>query len=87
MTSVKPLVFRKGGKQRYGRGFSRGEVREAGLSLKEALKLKIPIDLRRKTVYKENVAAIKEFLEGKKQYQLARREENLKAERILNLIV
>ena len=66
MTSVKPLVFRKGGKQRYGRGFSRGEVREAGLSLKEALKLKIPIDLRRKTVYKENVAAIKEFLEGEK---------------------
>ncbi len=66
MISVKPLVFRKGGKQRYGRGFSRGEVREAGLSLKEALKLKIPIDLRRKTVYKENVAAIKEFLEGKK---------------------
>ena len=66
MTSVKPLVFRKGGKQRYGRGFSRGEVREAGLSLKEALKLKIPIDLRRKTVYKENVAAIKEFLESEK---------------------
>ncbi len=59
MISVKPLVFRKGGKQRYGRGFSRGEVREAGLSLKEALKLKIPIDLRRKTVYKENVAAIR----------------------------
>ncbi len=66
MTSVKPLVFRKGGKQRYGRGFSRGEVREAGLSLKEALKLKIPIDLRRKTAYKENAAAIKKFLEGKK---------------------
>ena len=66
MISVKPLVFRKGGKQRYGRGFSRGEVREAGLSLKEALKLKIPIDLRRKTVYKENVAVIKEFLEGEK---------------------
>ena len=66
MTSVKPLVFRKGGKQRYGRGFSRGEVREAGLNLKEALKLKIPIDLRRKTAYKENVAAIKEFLESEK---------------------
>jgi len=66
MQGIKPLVLRKGGKKRYGRGFSREELKEAGLSLKEALKLKIPIDLRRKTKYKENVTAVKEFLKSKK---------------------
>jgi|Deesub1362A_J573_1020465.scaffolds.fasta_scaffold02222_9 large subunit ribosomal protein L13e len=67
MINVRPLVFRKGGKQRNGRGFSRGELKEAGLSLKDALKLKIPIDKRRKTLYKENVSAIKKLLENQKR--------------------
>lgn len=65
--NIRPLVFKKGGKQRHGRGFSRGELKQAGLSLKEALKLKIPIDKRRKTLYKENISAIKELLESKKR--------------------
>lgn len=66
MISIKPIVFKKGGKQRFGKGFSREELRKVGLSLKGALKLGIPVDHRRGTVHEENVSAIKDFLESKK---------------------
>lgn len=46
-----------------GRGFSRNELKEAGVSIKEALKKGIPIDLRRKTMYPENVQTITNRLE------------------------
>lgn len=67
MTTIKPTVYKKGGKQRRGKGFSREELKKAGLSLREALKLVIPVDSRRKTAYKENVAVIRRFLKGKKK--------------------
>ena len=63
MMVFKPKVFKKSGKQRFGRGFSREELKKAGTSLKEALKLGIPVDFRRKTVYQENIEAIKTLLE------------------------
>ena len=66
MMVVKPKVFKKGGKQRFGRGFSREELKKAGLSLTEALKLGIPLDSRRRTVHEENVEVVKAFLESKK---------------------
>ena len=66
MTTIKPIVFKKGGKQRYGKGFSREELKKAGLSLKEALKLGIPVDSRRRTVHEGNINVVKGFLEGKK---------------------
>jgi ribosomal protein L13E len=66
MITVKSKVFRKAGKQRYGKGFCREELKRAGLSLKEALKLGIPVDSRRKTAHEENVKAVKTFLESKK---------------------
>jgi large subunit ribosomal protein L13e len=66
MMAIKPTVFKERGKQRLGKGFSRGELRKAGLSLKEALKLKIPVDSRRRTVHEENVKIIKSFLGTKK---------------------
>jgi ribosomal protein L13E len=66
MTAIKPVVFKKGGRQRYGKGFSREELKKAGLSLKEASKLGIPADSRRTTVHEENINVIKGFLEGKK---------------------
>ncbi len=62
MAVVKPLVFKKGRKQRLGRGFSLGELKEVKLSLKQALKLGIPVDLRRRTVHEDNVKFLKEFL-------------------------
>jgi large subunit ribosomal protein L13e len=66
MMAIKPMVFKKGGKQRYGKGFSREELKKAGLSFKEALKLGIPMDSRRRTVHEENVNAIKRFLKSRK---------------------
>jgi large subunit ribosomal protein L13e len=66
MIKAKPKVFIKAGKQRYGKGFSREELKRAGLSLKEALRFGIPVDSRRKTVHEENVEVAKTFLESKK---------------------
>lgn len=66
MIAVKPTVFKKDGKQRLGRGFSREELKKAGISVSDALKLGVPVDLRRRTVHEENVATVKEFLERKK---------------------
>lgn len=66
MIAVRPTVFKKDGKQRLGRGFSREELKKAGISVSEALKLGVPVDLRRRTVHEENVATVKEFLERKK---------------------
>lgn len=66
MTSTRPDVLKPGGKQRYGRGFSREELKKAGTSLAEALKLAIPVDSRRKTFHEENVEAVKSFLKTKK---------------------
>ncbi|MEB3816828.1 MAG: 50S ribosomal protein L13e [Desulfurococcales archaeon] len=47
---------------RRGRGFSLGELREAGLTPKQALKLGIYVDKRRRTVHPWNVEALKDFL-------------------------
>jgi len=66
MMTLKPKIFKKGGKQRHGRGFSREELKKAGLSVKEALKLGIPMDSRRRTIHDENVEAVKVFLESTK---------------------
>ncbi len=59
---IKAVVYRKGGKRRFGKGFSREELRAVGLSFKEALALKIPIDKRRKTSHKENIETLKNYL-------------------------
>jgi len=58
---VQSAVQKKGGTKE-GRGFSRGELREVGVDLKQALKLGMPIDLRRKTKHEENVKALKQHL-------------------------
>ena len=67
MTLIKPIIFKKGGKKRCGKGFSREELKKARLSLREALKLSIPIDSRRKTIHDENVNTIKRFLKSEKK--------------------
>ncbi len=50
-----------------GKGFSLKELKESGLSLQEAKKLKIRIDKRRKTSYPENVEALKKLKEQQQQ--------------------
>jgi len=48
---------------RPGKGFSELELKEAGLSIREARKLGIPIDLRRRSAHSWNIEALKKFLE------------------------
>ncbi|NWF96154.1 MAG: ribosomal protein L13e [Candidatus Thorarchaeota archaeon] len=50
-------------KSRIGRGFSRGEVSEAGLTVVECRRMGLMIDIRRRSSYPENVEALKRFLE------------------------
>jgi len=64
--TTRPKVFKNDGKQRFGRGFSREELKKAGTSLKEAVKLGLPIDDKRKTVHDENVAAAKTSLQERR---------------------
>ena len=66
MTTTKPKVFKNGGKQRFGRGFSREELKKAGSNMKEAVKLGLPVDDKRKTAHEENIEAVKTFLQEKK---------------------
>lgn len=47
------------GHQRNARGYSAGEIVEAGLTIQDVMKHKIRMDPRRKTTYKENVAELK----------------------------
>jgi large subunit ribosomal protein L13e len=60
--TITAKVLKPDRKQRAGRGFSRDELKQAGTNPKDALKLKIPIDLKRKSVHEENVATLKAFL-------------------------
>lgn len=73
MMTTKPKIFKKDGKQRHGKGFSREELKKAGLSLKEALKSGIPIDSRRRTTHEDNIEAVKALLEDKKAKTKPRR--------------
>ncbi len=73
MTFTKPKVFKKNGKQRCGKGFSREELKKAGLSFKEALRLGIPVDSRRRTSHKENVKGARAFLKNKSTSKPKRR--------------
>jgi ribosomal protein L13E len=69
MTTIKRArakVFKNDGKQRAGRGFSREELKKAGSSLKEALRLGVPVDDKRKTVHEENVDAVRALLQERK---------------------
>jgi len=64
----KPIVvtrFKDKIKIREGKGFSKLELKEAGLSLDLAKKLGLRIDKRRKTMHKENVETLKKLLESK----------------------
>jgi ribosomal protein L13E len=61
MHHIKPKILKPDGKQRSGRGFSREELKKAGLNTAEAKKLEIPVDKRRKTAHDQNVEIIKAY--------------------------
>jgi len=66
MRGAKSKVFKRDGKQRYGRGFSVGELKKAGLDSKGAIKSGVLVDFRRKTAHEENVKVVKSFLGDRK---------------------
>ena len=59
---IEATVYKKNGKPRKGKGFSRKELEKVGLNIKEALKLGISIDKRRSSAYKENVKILENFV-------------------------
>ncbi len=50
-------------KIRVGKGFSKGEITAAGLTLDRAEELGIPVDKRRKSIHKENIELLKDFIQ------------------------
>lgn len=64
---IKAIVYRKSGK-RFGKGFSREELKAVGLSIKKALVLKIPVDVKRKTRHEENIEALRNYLDQIKKH-------------------
>lgn len=52
----------KSARPRRGRGFSKEETYQAGLTIEDARKMGLIVDLRRKTVYPENVEALKQYM-------------------------
>jgi transcription termination factor NusA len=52
---------------RRGRGFSRKEIQEANLSVGEARRFGLIVDLRRKSFYEDNVEVLKAYVEEMKQ--------------------
>jgi len=62
LRKIEPKVVRAGGKVRLGRGFSLKELAEAGICRGEALKLGIPVDVRRRSFHEENVKVLRRFL-------------------------
>jgi ribosomal protein L13E len=66
MHHIKPQITKPDGKPRQGKGFSREEVKKAGLFAADARKMGLPVDLRRTTVHDENVAAVKAYVAKEK---------------------
>ena len=57
-----PRVLSHGGGWRKGKGFSSGELRDAGLTVNEAVDRSISIDRRRRTSHRANVDSIRSVL-------------------------
>lgn len=63
---ISPMVSRED-KAREGRGFSLGELKEAGVTAGEAKVRGAPVDARRKSTHEENVEILKEWYEDAKK--------------------
>ena len=79
MITVRPMVLKRDGRKRQGKGFSQEELKKTGLSLREALKLGIPVDCRRKTIHKENVNIIKSLLKSRKKTSKSKKRRKTKS--------
>jgi len=57
-------TVRRRNRSREGKGFSLGELKEAGTDYRHALRIGLPVDLRRKTGHKENIKLLKRYLKN-----------------------
>ena len=56
-----PIVYTPERKPRIGRGFSLGELKKAGLTIKQVRDLGLMVDVRRSSTYDENVSRLKDI--------------------------
>nr|MDO8079770.1 ribosomal protein L13e [Candidatus Freyarchaeota archaeon] len=77
MSEIEPSVMQSqdSRKLKAGKGFSLGELQEAGLNVHEAKRLSLRIDRRRKTTHKENVTAINTYIKERKEKGKKKKEE------------
>jgi large subunit ribosomal protein L13e len=68
---IRPRVKHRG-KVREGKGFSRAELKEVGLSTLEARKIGIPVDFRRKSCREENLRILKTVLEVHRKVKISK---------------
>jgi ribosomal protein L13E len=76
MVTIEPRVLGANKKQRSGKGFSREEMKKAGLTPREALKHGVIMDYKRKTGHDENVEALKALLAPEKPATKRRRKKS-----------
>lgn len=74
-TATVPRVHNGRTLVRIGRGYSRRELRAAGLSLAQADKLGIHVDQRRRTEYDFNISRLKEIFPEPKAVDAAKASE------------
>ena len=79
---ISPIV-RRGAKIKTGRGFSLGELAEAGLNVGEARHLGVPVDLRRSMSYTENVERLRAWMEEARRegFRVSRPRQSSKGQR------
>jgi ribosomal protein L13E len=75
LMKITAVVFKKDGKPKEGRGFSKEELNKSALGFRKALRLGIPVDLKRNTLHEENVEALKEHLKNLKSAEKPKKSE------------
>ena len=70
---IRPIVRKKKGRTREGKGFSRDELKEVGIDSNQALRLKIAIDLKRRTKHESNVKTLKHYLKSSKSSKIRKK--------------
>jgi ERCC4-type nuclease len=66
MTMIEPkvhIIYKNQSKNRRGRGFSRGELEAAGITVKESLWMGLPVDTMRKSVREDNIESLRTIME------------------------
>lgn len=70
--TAEPIVLNKAGNRR-GRGFSKEELKEAGLTVGNARDLGLYVDERRRTKHKENLSFLAKYLKSTNPKEVQRR--------------